>query len=155
METIPKVKPSQKWSPLKSMNGINEKLPQSFVHVLLNSYWGLHKSKDKNVFWDLDWCYGSLVTIVSHLPFCSTISKLSNTSTKIFQRITLSILFAATNLSNRFCFDRIFDEEMFVQKEDLLKIFPARIYHRICQWNLISIKGYCVKNFTTNKLFYM
>ena len=109
----------------------------------------------RNVFWDLDWCYGSLVTIVSHLPFCSTIRKLLNTSTKIFQRLSLSILFAATNLSNRFCFDRIFDEEMFVQKEDLLKIFPARIYHRICQWNVISIKGYCVKNFTTNKLFYM
>ena len=109
----------------------------------------------QNVFWDLDWCYGSLVTIVSHLPFCSTIRKLSNTSTKIFQRLSLSILFAATNLSNRFCFDRIFDEEMFEQKEDLLKIFPARIYHWICQWNVISIKGYCVKNFTTNKLFYM
>ena len=109
----------------------------------------------RNVFWDLDWCYGSLVTIVSHLPFCSTIRKLLNTSTKIFQRLSLSILFAATNLSNRFCFDRIFDEEMFEQKEDLLKIFPARIYHRICQWNVISIKGYCVKNFTTNKLFYM
>ena len=125
------------------MNGITEKNTTEFpscykiyIEICINR----RTKMIRNKFSDLDRCYGSLLTILSHLPFCSTFSKLSNTWTKIFQGKTLSLFFAATNLSNSFCFDRIFDEEMFAQKKNFVRNFPCK--------NLssnMSVKSYCHK----------